>query len=256
MPIVRHSPRSLAKSAVMQRIIKLARSVLKRAKFEVRRIELNRVTRRVQRIAGISNYPEQFRRYHLGCGSMLIPGYLNIDGIDQAVILEHVSGKQCLYMEFDLKIGIPAESSSLDVIYHSHFLEHLSEIEGRALLIECYRCLRSGASMRIAVPDLELWCRNYVLKNSAFFEWYRTTYLNSDSRRYDTHAAVFMGMIYNWDHKMAYDLETLNLRLREIGFREVIRSTWGHSRVIPGIELLEAADSDRRHESLVIECTK
>ena len=161
-------------------------------------------------------------------------------------------------MRLDTTLGEESrrEVLSLEVIYHSHFLEHLSDTDGRALLIECYRCLRPGASMRIVVPDLELWCKNYVLRKAEFFDWYRHTSLNRDLERYKTCGAVFMGMIYNWDHNMGYDLETLSWQLSETGFREINRSIWGHSQNIPSIEILEAADSDRRLESLVIECTK
>ena len=58
--------------------------------------------------------------------------------------------------------GIPAPSQSVDLIYHSHLLEHLDQEEGEDLIKECFRVLKPGGILRVVVPDLERICRDYL----------------------------------------------------------------------------------------------
>lgn len=62
----------------------------------------------------------------------------------------------------NLAKGIPAESDSVDAVYHSHLLEHLDRPIARAFLLEAYRVLKPGGVHRIAVPDLEEACQRYL----------------------------------------------------------------------------------------------
>jgi len=50
--------------------------------------------------------------------------------------------------------GIPSEDNIFDVIYHSHFLEHLDRSRAKFFLEESYRCLKKGGILRTVVPDL------------------------------------------------------------------------------------------------------
>ena len=50
----------------------------------------------------------------------------------------------------------------MDVVYHSHLLEHLQQEEGEDLIQECFRVLKPGGILRIVVPDLERICRDYL----------------------------------------------------------------------------------------------
>ena len=63
---------------------------------------------------------------------------------------------------WDAKLGIPAKSNSVDCIYHSHLLEHLNLEQGELLTRECHRVLKPGGILRIALPDLERICRDYL----------------------------------------------------------------------------------------------
>lgn len=191
-------------------------------------------------------------------------GFLNIDGDFDWIpkqlkdgVPYPVAGRPATFiLKHDLRSGIPALTNALQIIYHSHFLEHLADDEGTAFLSECHRCLAPGALMRFAVPDLRLWCSNYVSGKDEFFDWYRRAHLNGDKIRYGTNASVFMGMLYNWGHKMAYDFETLSALLAHAGFAEIRRAEWGVSEKFPAILSVEDPASERRFESLVIECAK
>ena len=89
---------------------------------------------------------------NLGCGSNFHNDWKNIDFVSSS---EHV-------ITHNLLDGIPAENNSTDVVYHSHVLEHFSKDDGVKFLQECYRVLKSGGIIRIAVPDLETIAKEYL----------------------------------------------------------------------------------------------
>jgi predicted SAM-dependent methyltransferase len=85
------------------------------------------------------------KKLNLGCGYNFHPEWVNIDF--------QSTGKGVI--AHNLLLGIPFPDNSFDVIYHSHVLEHFSESEGKKLINECFRVLKKGGIIRIAVPDLE-----------------------------------------------------------------------------------------------------
>ena len=62
----------------------------------------------------------------------------------------------------NLAKGIPFADGSVDVVYHSHLLEHLERKTAYVFLKEVKRVLKPGGIHRIAVPDLEMACREYL----------------------------------------------------------------------------------------------
>jgi len=65
-------------------------------------------------------------------------------------------------MIHNLAKGIPFDSDSVDVVYHSHMLEHLERGVAERFLLEVKRVLRAGGIHRIVVPDFEEACKAYV----------------------------------------------------------------------------------------------
>lgn len=63
---------------------------------------------------------------------------------------------------WDLRKGIPFADGTFDVVFHSHFLEHLDRQVAPVVLQECRRVLKPSGILRVVVPDLEQLCRNYV----------------------------------------------------------------------------------------------
>lgn len=91
---------------------------------------------------------------NLGCGSTFHKDWINIDFVSNS---DNVQAHNLLE-------GIPFEAQSMDVIYHSHVLEHFSKVDGIQFIKECYRVLKPQGIIRIAVPDLERIAKEY-LKN-------------------------------------------------------------------------------------------
>ena len=89
---------------------------------------------------------------NIGCGRRYHEDWLNLDleTSDPSVICH------------DVNKGLPFKEGRFSAVYHSHILEHLEPIEGRKLIEECYRVLRPGGILRIAVPDLECIARLYL----------------------------------------------------------------------------------------------
>jgi predicted SAM-dependent methyltransferase len=89
---------------------------------------------------------------NLGCGSRFHPDWTNIDFTSTG---ESVIGH-------NLTQGIPLIDNTFDVVYHSHVLEHFSKSQAKSFLAECYRVLKPGGIIRIAIPDLEQIARTYL----------------------------------------------------------------------------------------------
>jgi predicted SAM-dependent methyltransferase len=81
---------------------------------------------------------------NIGCGNITHPQWINID---------FVSNRKEIVKQNILK-GLQFDNLSVDIIYHSHLLEHLTKKESAFFLNECYRVLRMGGIMRVVVPDL------------------------------------------------------------------------------------------------------
>ena len=91
---------------------------------------------------------------NLGCGNNFHPKWTNIDftatGTD---VIAH-----------NLLQGVPCDNESFDVIYHSHVLEHFPKNKAQNFINECFRVLKPGGLIRIAVPDLEQIAKLYLEK--------------------------------------------------------------------------------------------
>lgn len=64
-------------------------------------------------------------------------------------------------MRWNLARGIPFSEDSFDVVYHSHFLEHIERRAAIRFLRDCWRVLKPGGILRIVIPDLEILVHAY-----------------------------------------------------------------------------------------------
>src|SRR6266576_6947071 len=89
---------------------------------------------------------------NLGCGTRFHPEWTNID---VGYVNPHVQ-------IHDVRKGLPFLDDTFDVVYHSHLLEHLPRESALPFSQECYRVLKRGGIIRVAVPDLERIARLYL----------------------------------------------------------------------------------------------
>lgn len=92
----------------------------------------------------------------MGCGSHYIKSgeWVNFD----------FNSDSCDVIAVNLLSDIPLDSESCDVVYHSNILEHFLPDDGKKFMRECFRILKNGGKIRIAIPDLETICREYLRK--------------------------------------------------------------------------------------------
>jgi predicted SAM-dependent methyltransferase len=97
-------------------------------------------------ISGKLNY------LNVGCGKRYHSSWNNIDILPADPGIKHVDGRD----------GFPFADASMQVVYHSHVLEHIPRDDVKGFLQECNRVLVSGGILRVVVPDLEQIARNYI----------------------------------------------------------------------------------------------
>lgn len=182
-------------------------------------------------------------RLHLGSGSIKLPLFVNIDHSES----HHPD--ICMNVLF-LYEKFPEGSAS--ICFCCHMFEHLRpDDEAPHFLRQCFRVLKSGGTLRLVVPDLKFvttkYLRGETLRDLLVDETKRYT------GNYDTAAARFHYWISesSFEHKFAYDFETLKLMLWDAGFTDVRQMPFGHS------DFPELRNLDRfRAESGCYECKK
>lgn len=142
-------------------------------------------------------------------------------------------------IQLDLVDPLPFPDNSVQRIYSSHVLEHFSYPNPMLdLLRECYRILKPGGDISIAVPNARIFLEGYV--NAAEFE--RERYCTYDvGLSYKTRIDYMNFIAYmGGHHKHMFDEENLVIVLAEAGFREVRLRDYD-----PQLDL-----AARRHESI------
>jgi len=70
----------------------------------------------------------------------------------------------------DASSRLPFADGSIDLVFSSHFFEHVDDATADNLLRESLRVLRRGGLIRISVPDFELALSRYRAGDDAFFD--------------------------------------------------------------------------------------
>ena len=117
---------------------------------------------------------------NLGCGLSIAPGWINIDNSPNARLAKYPWLRWTLWKLgilsdfhhsvnwassikiYNLKKGLPYPDSSIDYVYTSHLLEHLTLRDAQRLIKEAFRGLKPGGVIRIVVPDLTIGAREYL----------------------------------------------------------------------------------------------
>ena len=105
-------------------------------------------------------------KLNLGCGHKKLPGFVNVD----------LEGG-----DVQVDLGVfpwPWQDGTVDEIVASHILEHFSKADGERFLDECYRVLRRGGELRIAVPDMDKFIACHLSGDFSPLNGYKWTGLN------------------------------------------------------------------------------
>lgn len=176
-------------------------------------------------------------KLHVGNGGVYLQGWINLD-------------KHSTYQN-DLCVDVLQtffEENSFEVIYSSHFFEHLLfPIDAVEFLNRAYRWLKPDGIFRIAVPDLELAVRAYYEGRSLDFLY------GKEFKGYyhkDTPAERLNFFVRSWEHQMCYDFGLMKELLMDAGFINIQKKQANETN-IPNFNF------DRFiPESLYVECIK
>lgn len=120
---------------------------------------------------------------------------------------------------WDLRKGIPFPDGSIDKVYSSHFLEHLTFKEGQAFLKECLRVLVPGGNFSICVPNSRIYIEAYYLNNTLdpnLYFGYKPAFNNTTKIDYINHIAYMDG-----EHRYMFDEENLVCILNKCGYQNI-----------------------------------
>lgn len=155
---------------------------------------------------------------------MLHNGWINTDVID---LSSYAMANQYKFLHMDSRKVFPFESKTVDLIVSSHMLEHIDWNEGLNFLRECYRVMKVGAVMRIAVPDLATMVVKYLNGNL-----HKLDEINLNAASNDQQSFKFWSYLFD-NHKIAYDINSLTkignlagFQVERKGFNE------GHPEII------------------------
>lgn len=99
-------------------------------------------------------------KLNLGCfTTMFHNGWTNIDIHD---LNQFAQNYRYNFMQRDIRTGLPFSTGSVDLIYSSHCLEHLTYSEGLTFLRECRRIIKSEGVMRFLVPNAHFLIEEYL----------------------------------------------------------------------------------------------
>ncbi|MGO9405461.1 MAG: class I SAM-dependent methyltransferase [Terriglobales bacterium] len=194
-------------------------------------------------------------KLNIGCGTSGIEGWVNIDNSPSILLSRLPFGRRIFHTpdwprdvrRADVRKRIPFRDSSVSCIYSSHAFECLTYEESVAVARECFRVLRPGGILRIVVPDLGIFVRDYLADTANPMASHRFV-----SRLLLT--STFSDVVHpGAHHQQMFDGRSLVHMLREAGFASPEVSTFGSSRIaeIGDIEL-----ESRRSESLYVEAIR
>ena len=185
-------------------------------------------------------------------------------------------------ISWDLRKGIPFNDKKFDVVYCSHFLEHIYRDSVSLIIRECQRVIKIGGLIRVVVPDLKSIIKLYTIftsksgieKNFDFNEYNEileslfgqmvreepvgTSEQSRFVRRVESYIrgnAAKVGELHKW----MYDQYSLAYLFRKEGFGDCEVFTPVTSRIKGWVEfnLDTTEDGLERHpDSIYFECIK
>ncbi len=187
------------------------------------------------------------KKYKFENELMLKPKYLNVGGgnfvREHWQVLDSLVSDRYNHLPALIDYNIDLEEIQewgdikdgfFDAVYCSHTLEHLN-IEGvRNTLKESYRILNPKGTIRIVVPDLGLARKHYKANNK---EWFEKIYPYIKNETIDQDLDYFAHSYYlskkpnNSLHKNGFDFRQMKYLLKEAGFKNIIKSQCGKSKV-------------------------
>ena len=189
-------------------------------------------------------------KLHLGCGRNILGGWINTD-----YNTAKFSGSDYL----DVTKKFPYDNNSVDYIFSEHMIEHISYQDGKFMLEESFRVLKSGGKIRISTPDLKFLIKLYNEDKTEL----QKRYIEYSFKEYkldgNSDTFVINNFHRDWGHIFIYDEKTLKSLFESIGFFDL--KCYGlmesDDEELRGVEhIIRQPDGFIQLESFTVEGTK
>ena len=190
-------------------------------------------------------------KLHLGAGADIRSGWVNIDlQLRGAAGLQPPRDSETVFINYDLRRSLPLENDSCELIYSSHFFEHLDYEHGWALMRECHRVLKPGGVFRVSLPNFRGLFQAYISKDHDYVGLIdiraELPELEPGTELLVDH--INFGVYQHGEHKWIYDEEKVLVLLKRLGFTSVAETPFKAG--------IDPDDPIRRKYSFYVEAVK
>ena len=149
----------------------------------------------------------------------------------------HMFKDGTIHLAWHAPDSFPFDDNSVELIYSSHFFEHLYWEDSFAVLKDCKRVLMKGKKLLIALPNAELYINAYVAKNKELlrlghYDSYEEKEqdldlpinIKSNARRINPSPDIFgfvdsiQYLLTNHNHRQLYDYDKIKRQVLSAGF--------------------------------------
>lgn len=124
------------------------------------------------------------------------------------------------------------KDNSVDLIYTSHCIEHLSWIVMHEFFSDMFRVLKINGIVRIVVPDMDLVSEVLTRNDKQYLVNLNPNYYNKDGRDKSPLIEDVKELVgYKGEHKSFFTFSILNIFLRIAGFEVVYKQKFCESLV-------------------------
>ena len=211
-------------------------------------------------------------RINIGCGSNPSEGWLNFDntpaiklansplkyriaklfGMLKKTHIENIEWNKKNKIKYaDAAKSIPLPPNSVEAIYTSHMLEHLSREGAKSFLYEANKILKIDGVLRVSIPDLKIYIEKYLINEDA--NEFMTGILVESPPINTLKQKIFLFMNGYRHHQWMYDGRSLSNLFREARFKNIKICAKGETAIknSTGLDLFE-----RGRDSVYVEGSK
>jgi len=210
-------------------------------------------------------------RINIGCGKTPTKGWMNLDN-SPSIILSNSPTKYFIAKIFgflnnkqikniiwnkkkrilflDVRKKMPFPSNSVECIYTSHMIEHLSRDDFLYFLNEAFRVLEPGGILRVATPDLKIAVNSYLQTQDADAFMEKILVVPPPINTIKQKISLFFTGYRQ--HQWMYDEKSLSKLIKKVGFKKVFICKASETNILnPGnLNLYERSDESVYVEGL------